>query len=397
MRLLFISNLFPDTREPYRGLDNATLLHYLAEHCEVRVMSPRPALPFAGGAEKICREIDERFSPVYPKVFYIPKYGSRFNHHLFAHAIRRPLLEIKKEFPFDIILVSWTFPDTAAVAKLQRELGVPFVSIVQGSDAHSYLRMPHRREAIVAASNCASSVITRSTKLAELLESAGVAKEKLRPIYNGVDLDLFKPGQGKITKLEMGLSSQMPVILFVGNFYPVKNPQLLVRAHAELCRKFPQLCSQLVMVGGGPLEEEVRRVAAESAFGKHVILAGRKLAPEVARYMQAADVLCLSSDNEGVPNVILEAFASGLRVVSTDVGGIREVLMDDVLGKLVPSRDEPALTDALAKTLSSPADAERIRQYAMNFSWAGTARSYFDLLQGALTEEPPQDESTEVS
>src|SRR5690348_2299942 len=111
MKLLFLSNLFPDTAEPYRGLDNACLLHYLSRQWEIRVISARPVLPFKNRLPRTCRDIDRKFQPVYLNPLYVPKVGSLFNHRLFARAIRQPLLELKKTCDYDVILCSWVFPD----------------------------------------------------------------------------------------------------------------------------------------------------------------------------------------------------------------------------------------------------------------------------------------------
>jgi len=381
MKLVFVSNLFPDSKELYRGLDNATVLHHLSKDCEVRVISPRPRLPGKPAVARQCRAEDAPFRPVYPEYFYVPKFGSPFNDRLFASALRKPLFDLKKEFDFDVILVAWTFPDACAVARHASQLNVPFVVIVQGSDAHAYLEMPLRRGKIVKAMNRASSGITRSAKLAHLLAEAGVSREKLFPIYNGVDLETFGPGDRAETRKTLGLADT-PTILFVGNFLPVKNPFLLIRAHAQVCREWKPC--QLVMIGGGPLETEARALAKASGFGDRVIFAGRKIAPEVAQYMRAADLLCLSSENEGVPNVVLEAFATGIPVVTTDVGGIAEVLNKPCLGKLVPRGDQNALANALIAQLSETTQTQAIREHGEWFSWSRAAEGYLRLLNGAV-------------
>ncbi len=348
-------------------------------------MSPRPALPFRAGPAKLCRAEDAVFQPVYVNSPYVPKAGSMFNHRLMASALRQPLLKLQRPFPFDVILVSWTFPDTAAIAGLQSQLRAPFVGIVQGSDAHAYLKMGLRRKAIVSALNRSASTITRSARLAELLAEAGVVREKLHPVYNGVDLETFRPaGDRAKVREELGLSPNLPMLLFVGNFLPVKNPLLLVRAHAELCGKYTDRRCQLVMVGGGPMEGEARRAADAGGFGENVVLAGRKNAAQVARYMQAADVLCLSSENEGVPNVILEAFASGIPVMSTAVGGIPEVVSKDFLGRLVERGQLDPMVGALAELLARPARTEQIREHALYFSWERAADEYLALLKQAV-------------
>lgn len=90
--------------------------------------------------------------------------------------------------------------------------------------------------------------------------------------------------------------------------------------------------------------------------------------------MRAADVLALPSDNEGVPNVILESFASGLPVVASRVGGIAEVHRD-FCGKLPPARDVSALAAALRATLTEPQDRARIAEHGRAFTWAATAEA----------------------
>lgn len=383
MKLVFLSNLFPDTKESYRGLDNATVLHHLSKECEIRVIAPRPRLPWQPTVERQCREKDASFRPVYPQYSYVPKIGSLFNDHLFANAIRKPLIDLKRKFDFQAILVAWTFPDACAIARLAPGLNVPFVTIVQGSDAHMYLQMPMRRKKIVAALRQASSSITRSAKLADLLREAGVPKEKLFPVYNGVDLETFRPGNKQITRRELGLKD-IPTILFVGNFLPVKNPFLLIRAHAQLCQQYKPC--QLVMIGGGPLEAASRQLAQTTAYAEHVVFAGRKDASQVAEYMRAADLLCLTSENEGVPNVVLEAFAAGVPVVSTDVGGISEVLNKPFLGKLVPRGDQDAMANALATQLAQQSQAGKIRERGEWFSWERAAGEYLRLLRRSLDQ-----------
>jgi glycosyltransferase involved in cell wall biosynthesis len=108
---------------------------------------------------------------------------------------------------------------------------------------------------------------------------------------------------------------------------------------------------------------------------------GRKTPVEVARYMQAADVLCMSSHNEGLPNVILEAFACGLRVVSTNVGGIGEAVDEPAFGALVDEQTPQAFAQAISTVLGQPKNEEQILSRASMFSWDKAAGAYMELLQ----------------
>ena len=383
MKLLFVSNLFPDTREPQRGLDNATLLAHLAGRWEIRTVALRPVLPWSR-RDWQCRDADRQFAPLYVASTYVPKIGSLWNHRLMASALREPLKRMRTQFAFDVVLASWLYPDACAVAALAAEQGFPFAAIAQGSDAHQYLAMPSRRRIMLSSLQQASAIITRSGELARLLAEVGFQKEQLHPIYNGIDFARFSPADRAGARQALALPGAAKIILFVGNFFAIKNPLLLVEAHARLLREPGFADCHLVMVGGGPMEVDARALVRRLGTGGRVIFAGRQDAASVARHMQAADVLCVPSRNEGVPNVILEAFASGLPVVAANVGGIPEVLAHDFLGRLVPPGDRDALAAGLRAMLGVPTDHPRIADHARQFSWDRTATAYDELLHRAV-------------
>jgi len=373
-RLLFISNLFPDESEPYRGLDNATLLHRLKAGFDIRAIALRPSL--FGWKGRQPREVDVAFEPIYVPCRYVPKWGSRFNHKLMTADLRAPFQALRSRWPFDVILSSWLYPDSCSVAALADN--IPFVSIAQGTDVHEYAENPVRRRAIVTELSRASAIITRSADLAHRLAQAGLPSSRLHPVYNGIDFDRFQPGDKQAARRALGLPPSAAIILFVGNFLPVKNPFLLLRAHARMAG------AHLVMVGGGRLETKARALAAELGSANRIVFAGRRSADEVAQFMQAADTLALPSHNEGVPNVILEAFAAGLPVVASRVGGISEVHSRDFLGRLVPAGELDSLAHALRDILGTPPDQDSIRRHALQFSWENAAASYTALLREAI-------------
>jgi teichuronic acid biosynthesis glycosyltransferase TuaC len=383
LKLLFCSNLFPDAAEPWRGLDNATLLQHLTRFHEIRALAIRPALPWSSRKWK-AQAAHEGFEPRYVPVPYIPKLGSRWNHRLMGRALREPLRELRQRFPFDAVLGSWLYPDCCALAELCREAGVPLVAIAQGTDAHQYLRMPVRRGIILDKLRYASGVITRSAELARLLAAAGFPQQRLHSVYNGIDSALFRLGDPARARSELCLQQESKVILFVGNFYEVKNPLLLVEAHARLFREKEFGDCRLVMVGGGPLQAKARRLARSLGTRYQISFVGRQDPASVALYMQAADVLAVPSWNEGVPNVILESFASGLPVVASRVGGIPEVHSHDFLGRLYRPGEVSELTDALREMLQAAPERERIREHAGQFSWDRTVDGYDRVLREAV-------------
>jgi len=380
-RLLFISNLFPDTREPYRGLDNATLLHQLSDRWDIAVLAVRPILPFAGKRWR-AREADAAFFPRYVPTHYIPKIGHRQNHRWMAASLRSFVAELRGAF--HVALSAWIYPDSCAAALLAEQFKFPFFSIAQGSDVHQSVQIRQRREIISELLPRARGVITRSTELARLLAEAGLPKERLHPILNGIDIDRFRGGDAVQSRQALGLPIDQRIILYVGDFVPLKNPVLLVEAFGRVCEDDRFANALLVFVGGGPLEGEINFHAERGATSRRVLVAGRQSPEMVAKFMQAADVLCVPSNDEGVPNVIMEAFACGLPVVATQVGGIPEVHTGDYLGRLVPPRDVGSLAEALKAALDALPDRKRIRAHALQFTWKRAADEYHALLRQAV-------------
>lgn len=383
MKVLFLSNLFPDAENTGRGIYNARLVRHLGNLCDIRVVAPRPTRgvpPFWSPKSCAARPEDARFMPVFPATPYIPKFGSRWNHRLMAHALRPTLEAVRAGFAFDAVLASWIYPDACAVAELSREMGFRFVAIAQGSDVHQYLQIAARRAIIVSSLNRAEAVVTRSEDLKQRLIAVGVPPQKLHTIYNGVEGDVFQPDDRVAARRGLGLSPNATILLFVGNLLPIKNPLLLLDALAELIRTHPDKPYRLLYLGDGDLLPALSRRATLLGLDNRVDCLGRRSPEVVARFMQAADLLCVSSHNEGVPNVVLEALACGLPVVGTHVGGLPEILSDSELGLLVPPNDAHEFARGISTMLGRSVSADRIACCAKRFRWSHTATAYHALL-----------------
>jgi glycosyltransferase involved in cell wall biosynthesis len=139
----------------------------------------------------------------------------------------------------------------------------------------------------------------------------------------------------------------------------------------------------LNVIGAGPLEAQLRHQAESLGLGGSIHFLGRQPPADVARHMNAADVFCLASWNEGFPNVILEAMACGLPVVSTDVGGIRERIDRPSRGQLIRAGDIDGFAAALRSTL---ARGERVpvEETPADLSWPAAAAAYACVLREAL-------------
>lgn len=368
-RGLFVSNLFPDVEESYRGLDNATVLGQLRSTFDFRVLSPRPSLLLRKKAWR-CREEDAEFEPRYFPVGYVPKLGSLANHWLMYRGLKREMTRLHGQFPFEFVLSSWLYPDGWAASKVAQELGVPVVTIAQGTDVHGYLRRPWRKRRVLEAVDWSAATLTRSQSLAEMLVEAGCEGGKVCAIPNGTDTRVFQPREQASVRRGLGVPIDSKLVLFVGNLLPVKNPTFLMEAMSKVS-------ADLVLVGAGPLEASLRQLATNLGMAERVRFLGGLPAPEVARWMNAADVLCLSSHNEGLPNVVIESLASGLPVVATAVGGIGELVDRPERGELVKGGHLDGYRAAIERRL-----AGRSSEKALGcFSWTQCAERYAEVLR----------------
>lgn len=391
MRILFVSNLFPDEMEPVRGLDNATILHSLEawNMHDIRVISPRPSLlPFVKGKQsrRTPRPEDKCYSPYYPGVGYIPKFGSRWNDVLMEKGLQNSMEEASRKWQPNVVLGSWLFPDGCALSRICKRLRVPLVLITQGSDTHQYLSDPIRKRKIVKAIRNVALVICRSGDLRQQLAEAGVSREKLHVIYNGVDPNLFRPITQESARTKLGIEYENPILLFVGNLLPVKNPHFLLRSFALLNERLIRSGSKaakLHLIGEGPLKSSLQKEAKRLSIDDDVEFLGRRASDEIALRMNASNIFCLSSKNEGFPNVLLEAMACNLPIVSTAVGGIGERVNAPAIGRLVRKDCIDAYAAALEETLT--ADQIPSSESAYDGSWRSTAREYEQLLEKACT------------
>jgi glycosyltransferase involved in cell wall biosynthesis len=130
------------------------------------------------------------------------------------------------------------------------------------------------------------------------------------------------------------------------------------------------------MIGKGPLEPTVDEQIRAAGLQHQIQRTGPLLADGVARWMRAADLLCMTSRNEGLPNVILEAQACGLPVLSTAVGGLHEVVDEPWKGTLTPLNDLPAWETAARHLIENPLDRERIAALGSTRTWDATAAAY---------------------
>jgi len=163
----------------------------------------------------------------------------------------------------------------------------------------------------------------------------------------------------------LDLPPEVPVVLFIGRLTPIKRVDRLLEAFADVVRRIPDVV--LVVAGEGGEMDALS--AASSSLGSSVRFIGWQA--DVHPLYAMADVVVISSDNEGMPVTLIEAAMAGVPGVTTDVGSASEVVEDGVTGRVVPT-EAGALADGLVDVL-----ADRPRREAMGRAAAERARSLF--------------------
>ncbi len=212
-------------------------------------------------------------------------------------------------------------------------------------------------------------ILVNAASLQTELAAAGVAPGRIHILPNCVDLsdplvDCDRHEGLPVLPADLsalGIPPGAAVVGMVGNLRRVKNHALFIEAFTRLAARFP---AAYAFIAGQSLPDEPALPAALTAqiasagLAHRIILGGFRA--DVPALMRRFSVLCLASDSEGTPNVILEALAAGTPVVATRVGGVPDVVQDGVTGLLVPPGDASALSDALSRLLANPALAQQM-------------------------------------
>lgn len=234
-----------------------------------------------------------------------------------------------------------------------REIGAitgRLVTSFRGFDATKYLRThPHAYDALFREGDLFLPV---SRSLADRLIASGCERAKTVVLHSGIEC-------GKFRYIERRLIEGEPVrILTIGRLTEKKGIAYAIRAVARLIASGRDV--SFTIVGEGPLRDDLQRLCEELGVSKSVQLIGWRTHAEVVGLIETCHVLLAPSvtgadgDEEGIPNSVKEAMATGMPVVSTSHGGIPELVEDGVSGYLVPERDVEAMADRLRHLIDHP-------------------------------------------
>jgi len=226
-----------------------------------------------------------------------------------------------------------------------------------------------------------------------LIHTVGVHPDTVTQIYNGVDLQRFRPRNGYRSPVGPGgfAFSETMVVGTVGRIEAVKDQLTLVRSFLHLLGTEPngRGCLRLVIIGDGSLRMEAQEVLRDAKADHLAWLPGER--DDIPDMMRGFDLFVLPSLREGISNTILEAMASGLPVVATRVGGNPELVVEGETGMLVPPSDPAAMANAIRTYLNHPellkahgqAGRKRVEQ---EFSMEKMVNGYMEVYDKVLSQ-----------
>lgn len=240
------------------------------------------------------------------------------------------------------------------------------------------------------------AIICMSEEIRRELIAINTSPQRIVYITNGVDVNRFQPAPESKRhewRIARGFSSDTPIAVFSGRLVPRKGIDVLVAAWHQVADLHPS--AQLFILGSGAdqpdsIENQVKSEVIEKGITNVTFV---KDSPAIESYLNIADIFVFPSRKEGLPNALLEAMASGLATISSDIGGVVDLIKDDETGLLFPYGDVEALSDHIIELLNDPYKQKRLgaraRQHVLShYSFKQIAQQYIELYMDVMNSAP---------
>ena len=378
-RLVVLCSLYPSQVRPNAGVFVRERMSRVAAHYPLVVVSPVPWFPLQGLIRLFkpgyrpqpARVEDQNGITVYfPRFLSIPGLFRSLDGLLMAICSYPVLFNLQKQFRFNLIDGHFAYPDGYAATLLGQWFMVPATITLRGTEV-PLAQIPARCKLMLKAIQSAAQVFSVSESLKNHVVSLGANPEKIKVVGNGVDAAKFFPVDKADARRSLNLDDSAKVLISVGGLVTRKGFHRVIEVLPALIKKYPSLV--YLIVGGSSPEGDIREALEQQVnslgLNDHVRFLGPIESTALKTPLSAADVFVLATANEGWANVFLEAMACGLPVVTTDVGGNREVVCDQSLGAIVSFGDRQQLANAIDSALNKVWDRKKIMDHASANSW----------------------------
>lgn len=363
LSICLLSDVAPPTVGGAQTVLDCLTRRLLAAGHHAVVVAPQPREPWD----------DSRLG--YPIVRHRRPFSKRYGTRLLLPR----LLALHRRRRFDLVHCHAAYPQAHVAASLGRLTGLPFVVRPHGCDilpGEVIRRSPRLERRMRRAIAAADLVVAQGEFLRGVIEAVGVPAERIRVINNGVDVAAFRAAAP--------YPHPRPYLLGMGSLVPHKGFDLLIRGYARLPADRPDL----LIAGDGPERPALLALARDLGVERQVHLTGPVTGPRKVSLFRSATCFICPSRREPFANVLLEALASGLPAIATDVGGNREIVHHGENGLLCEPESPPALAAAMERLLADASLAAGLRAGAARliarFDWDAVADCYIDLYREVI-------------
>lgn len=310
--------------------------------------------------------VPENVEVIKSTVWYLP-YGFLYKLAGWLHFKAVDNVIKKNNIKFDIVHAHFLWTAGYVGMKLKEKYKKPVVVTGHGFDVYDLpFQSDFWRKITLKILKNVDSVLTVSKKNLESLYKIGMQKSEVEILENGYDSRLFYPIDKEDARNNLEIDDKGKILVAVGSLEEIKGHKYLIEALASLVKKFNDL--RCYIVGGGSKESELKMQIEKLNLEKKVILVGHVSHEKISNWINACDVFVMSSLNEGMPIVMLEALGCGKPFVGTRVGGIPEIISSEDFGLLTRRKSAKGLTLILEKALKKKWNSDSILKYGKNFT-----------------------------
>lgn len=390
-RLLVLSNAFPNRDESYLG---GIFIKEQTRHLKHHFHGISVVVPTPYGIERLRRASFEDYTYDGIEV-YFPKYLNNplsyfVGREVWVNLEKKALLEFirNRNIKCDIIHAHYTWPTGRVAVDVASELSLPVAITEHTSDQFKHA-VERRDPQFTKAWKLADAIVrVRRNDISEFHE-VGISKDKVWYAPNGYDEEKFRILDRMTCRCQLGLPVDRKIILHVGFFDKVKGHRYLVDAVSLMAQSGKRpLC---VMIGGGRKKKQIERYVKKLNLDDFILIVGPKPHNEIPIWMNAADIVVLSSLNEGNPTVMFESLGCGIPFVGTNVGGIPEIITSNLFGFVVEPGNPTQLMEKITEALDKTWDRIQINNYGRDFSWDAGAQRLMTVFDSILEKRGDMD------
>lgn len=374
MKILSISSNFPKSSNPMSGIFIYREFLRLSSLADISVIVPHK---YGDPRTYLCKRSKSVLDLEFPyKVYscqylFFPKI-EKIKVSIMQKSIYKTIIQDKLNF--DIIHGAFGYPDGLISTRLAKKFNVPSTIALKGSDIFLYPEKPAVKKLLLEGLNNANHIIAVCKKAKETAISYGINPDKISVIHGSYEPEIFNTKNKQISSKKQ--------IIFVGSLIKLKGCSDLLKAFSKLDDKniILKIC------GDGPLLNDLKNESQSLGVSERFEFTGLLSQNQIAKILNRSSLLCLPSYSEGLSNVLLEALGSGVPVVTTNVGGIPEVI-DKTCGYLFTPGNIDELVNVLQKSLSREWDTNKLVEKVQDMTYDRYAQKMYNIFERVLKEQ----------